>query len=443
MPLPSATEAKSITALPTTTTTPESTSGSRPRRGRKTAALSDRISHLVARFESLTPPPATVPARPLLSTTSPFADDGADELEPAVRGGQAERGPAVAAGRRDESGLDGSGSKSDPAALNDSDGGYAEPREGDGVDAPAATRSASPAIRNSDRLETKTCRSDSLPAYRDAVYEEDSKPLPFSQYTSPCEAEEAEKGDLGYSDPFADVFAVEGDGFADPLLLADSDLCPPTRHSPPLLQTPSPPRTNSVPLYRVFARKAEPLVLAGLDEVIDALGGAAPFTPMPAVRTGDEIWMGGKRELGNTERSDAFELTASGGKESVVTRSAEWQGWERWVRDGPQPSRWSRFVNAVLPFSRRRRHSGSTDPSLDEAAREARLTTAQYKRSLILPPFHLLPPRVTVTDLKANRRRPAPLVTFQTVLKIVGNGILGAAGSSKGISLTTPRVCEI
>ena len=183
----------------------------------------------------------------------------------------------------------------------------------------------------------------------------------------------------------------------------------------------------------MFARKAEPLVLPGLDDVIDALGGAAQFTPMPAL--GDE-GMAAKREskLGETERSDAFEMTATGGK--LTRRSAEWQGWERWVRDGPPQSCWSCFVNAVLPFSRRRR-SGSTGPSLDEAAREAHLTTAQYKRSLILPPFHLLPPKVTGTDREANRRRPAPLVTVQTVLNIVGNGILGAAGSSKGISLTT------
>ncbi|KWU42945.1 hypothetical protein RHOSPDRAFT_26670 [Rhodotorula sp. JG-1b] len=219
-------------------------------------------------------------------------------------------------------------------------------------------------------LDAQIQRSDSLPAYGDTSYGDSRKPL--SQYSPSRGADEAEKGDLGYSDPFVDVFAVDGLDYADSLL-ADSDLFPPTRHSPPLLETPSPPTTQSVPLYRVFARKAEPLVLPGLDDVIDALGGAAQFTPMPAL--GDE-GMAAKREskLGETERSDAFEMTATGGK--LTRRSAEWQGWERWVRDGPPQSCWSCFVNAVLPFSRRRplrinrpfaRRSSARSPSHDSA----------------------------------------------------------------------------
>lgn len=431
MPLLSATEA--TTAL--STTTPDSPSNPRPRRrGRKTA-LSDKISHLVSRFEPQLAPSRSVPAEPLLSTTTPLVDDEADEddLETAVHGGEAER--EIAAGAaipRDEDDLEAAGSSSQPLLDDPADDIKEKAQAGDGVESPAATSASLASRINSHGLETAR-RSDSLPAYGDTSHGDSRKLL--SQYSPSRGTDEAEKGDLGYSDPFADVFAV--DEFADPLL-ADSDLFRPTRNSPPPSQTPpsSPPplTTRTVPLYQVFARNAEPLVLPGLDEAIDALGGAAHFTPMPTLETGCEISNVAKRASGETDRGDAFEMTATGDK--LTRRSAEWQGWERWVRDGPPPSRWSRFINAVLPFSWRRR-SGSTDPSLDEAARQAHLTTAQYKRSLILPPFHLLPPRVTVTDLKANRRRPAPLVTFQTVLKIVGNGILGAAGSSKGISLTT------
>lgn len=421
MPLPLVAEATSVTAL---STTPESPSNPRPRRGRKTA-LSDKISHLVSRFEPPSPPPATV-AKPLSSTTSPFAEDEAEEdleLGTAAHGGEAEREIAAAVIPGDKGDSDGAGASSQPVLDILADGIKEKPQIGDRVDSPAAT-SASPAKPNLRRLETAQ-RSDSLPAYRDTLYE-DSRPSVKVTHVPP---DKEKKGDLGNSNPFADVFAV--DEFADPLL-ADPDLFRP-RTGSPALQTPPPPTTRSVPLHRVFARNAEPLVLPGLDEAIDALGGAAHFTPMPPLGTGRQFPTVPKRESGETDRSDAFELTTTGGK--VTRRSAEWQGWERWVRDGP-PSRWSRIVRAVLPFSWRRR-SGSTDPSLDEAAREAHLTTAQYRRSLILPPFHLLPSQMTVTDLKANRRRPAPLVTMQTVLKIVGNGILGAAGSSKGISLTT------
>lgn len=342
----------------------------------------------------------------------------------AGRGGQAE---ASAADRGDEGDLDPVVSSShSPSVLDATARVIKEPKAGDGGDSPAAM-SASLANPNLDRLGTKT-RSDSLPAYRDTYYEDS---LPGRYAPSHGVSGEEEKGDLGYSDPFADVFAVvEGDDLADPLL-AGSDLFPRTRDSPPL-QTPPPPPPirHSVPLYRVFARKAELLVLPGLDEAIDALGGAARFTPMPPLGTER------KRSMEARSESDPRETGPSNPARDSLTRSAEWQSWERWVRDGPPSSRWSRFVNAVLPISWRCR-SRSADSSLAKAAREAHLTVAQYKRSLILPPFHLLPPKVTVTDLKANRRRPAPLVTVQTVLKIVGNGILGAAGSSKGISLTT------
>lgn len=133
------------------------------------------------------------------------------------------------------------------------------------------------------------------------------------------------------------------------------------------------------------------------------------FTPMPDIggdgdgggageqneeieekeRLNDEEWDMGclSKEGGGEER---VEDTSAGAFGSELEREA----WEKWVRGQP-PSRWRRMWAAI-----RRR----------DLEKEERME--RRKRTLVFPPFHLLPPKLTVTDLKANRQVcliPSPL----------------------------------
>ncbi|GAA5993201.1 hypothetical protein JCM10908_004503, partial [Rhodotorula pacifica] len=417
----------------------------RPRISKPRRTLSNRISHLVSRFE---PVPPTL-AEPLLSVrTHDVASSEVEEVSShrdqvdllqqarAATGAEIQDDAALETSRR----LAEATVKSEPRVRETGDASSRV--KADSARAPLPTAAKSPPthpLADGDR--STTVRS--LPTYgetlRNDAHGAQSDVTPAIS-TPPMRDIIDEKGDLGFSNPFDDIFAAHDD-LDDPLLthlLRDSASyppCPAPADSPSLTPKSS---THSVPLYRVFARDAEPLVLPGLDNAINALGGAAHFTPMPELSSEGDFWRAPKLASLESERTQA-EATGGSDEGKVGTpppSSAEWAGWVRWVREGPPQSRWTRFSASLSSLSPFRRRTKRSDP-LDEAAQRARLTTEQYKRSLIFPPFHLLPPGVTVTDLKANRRKSAPLFTWQTILKIVGNGILGAAGSSTGISLTT------
>ncbi|GAA5984952.1 hypothetical protein JCM11641_005596 [Rhodosporidiobolus odoratus] len=176
--------------------------------------------------------------------------------------------------------------------------------------------------------------------------------------------------------------------------------------------------TRALPAYRLFARDAAPLVLPDLDRVLDDMGGAAVFSPMPAT-----LRLEAEGEGRRGQKDEEWELTSvdkGGGKgklpsDEVSGSTQEREEWEKWVRGEPK-GWWSRLFHP-------------TDPA---AEREE-----QRRRSLVFPPFHLLPPELTVADLKANRRKPPPLLSLQSLVLKASNGLVGAASSSWGINMTT------
>lgn len=149
----------------------------------------------------------------------------------------------------------------------------------------------------------------------------------------------------------------------------------------------------------------------------------------------DEEW-----ELGSLAKggADGQRIEADDG---VFGSMLEREGWEKWVRDGEPEGRWARIVRRIERLVGLQRDALASTPeervALSSAAAAAGLTPAQYDRTLKFPPFHLLPRDLTVTDLKANRRKPPPLVSLQSLLTTASNGVLGAAGSGYGIKLTT------
>ncbi|GAA5865770.1 hypothetical protein JCM8547_002772 [Rhodosporidiobolus lusitaniae] len=181
--------------------------------------------------------------------------------------------------------------------------------------------------------------------------------------------------------------------------------------------------TRSVPAYKVFARHAEPLVLPELDRVLVELGGLAHFTPMPGVEDGGMR----RREKGKRRslEDEEFELDAmkkgekeEDGEEKVFGGSGERERWDAWVQGKP-PGFWSRL----------RARFSQVDPMIKQQEE-------RQKRSLVFPPFHLQP-SLTLPDLKLNRHKPPPLLSFQSVVQKAANGLIGAASSSAGIRLTT------
>ncbi|BGP65895.1 hypothetical protein NBRC10512_004184 [Rhodotorula toruloides] len=237
----------------------------------------------------------------------------------------------------------------------------------------------------------------------------------------------------------ADTASQRSSQFRQPLLSRDPTLAPPRRPSflrafssglsalssfrrpslPPsvsktTIATFSTVRTEAVPAYRLFARDAQPLVLPDLDKVLDELGGPAEFSPMPGLEEIDDLSASTKKRR-EDEEWELNKVESSGSADEVFGSEEERKGWEEWLR-GSGPSLFARLKRRSF-----RRPLPPPDPT----------------RRLIFPPFHLLPPHLTVTDLKHNRRRPPPLLTLQGVLATVGNGVLGAASSTTGISMTT------
>ncbi|GJN94294.1 hypothetical protein Rhopal_007368-T1 [Rhodotorula paludigena] len=149
----------------------------------------------------------------------------------------------------------------------------------------------------------------------------------------------------------------------------------------------------------------------------------------------DEEW-----ELGSLAKGGA-DGKRDEDDDGVFGSTLEREGWEQWVRDGEPEGRWARILRRISRLVGLQRDALASTPeegvALSSAAAAARLTPAQYDRTLKFPPFHLLPRNLTVTDVKANRRKPPPLVSLQSLLTTASNGVLGAAGSSYGIKLTT------
>ncbi|GAA5904568.1 hypothetical protein JCM6882_004910 [Rhodosporidiobolus microsporus] len=197
--------------------------------------------------------------------------------------------------------------------------------------------------------------------------------------------------------------------------------------------------TRAIPAWALFARDADPLVLPDLDRVLEELGGQADLTGMPDEVGEEDRRRDQKGRRGEKGRDEEWELESLREKkgekgdeerledahdafDGVFGSSLEREAWEDWLR-GPPPSRWARLKAFLLRRS----------PSSLAAAAAA----ARKQRSLIFPPFHLLPSSLTVTDLKANRHAPPPLVSFQALVLKAANGLLGAAGSSYGLKLTS------
>lgn len=99
------------------------------------------------------------------------------------------------------------------------------------------------------------------------------------------------------------------------------------------------------------------------------------------------------------------------------------------MRGEEQDGRWRRAAQAVRGIFTRR-------PQYVDLEKDKQIQRNET-RSLLFPPMHLLPPHVTVTDLKLNRTTPSPLFTVQSLLLKAINGVTAASGSAYGISLTT------
>ncbi|KAM0756390.1 hypothetical protein T439DRAFT_308870 [Meredithblackwellia eburnea MCA 4105] len=176
--------------------------------------------------------------------------------------------------------------------------------------------------------------------------------------------------------------------------------------------------TRNLPASQLFKPGADPLILPHLDRYLDSL-------PEPVFS-----------EVG------------------TVLSEQELEGWRKWV-GGEKKSWWK--------FGEEKRKAGKKDGEKDvekqalaggvgegelEGLGEKRghsapsgttssTTTSNSTRHLIFPPMHLIPPSVTVTDLKLNRHKSRPLITMAGLISSITDGVIAAEGSSYGIALQT------
>ncbi|KAL7008934.1 hypothetical protein EMMF5_001681 [Cystobasidiomycetes sp. EMM_F5] len=172
--------------------------------------------------------------------------------------------------------------------------------------------------------------------------------------------------------------------------------------------------TSDIPAYTVFLPSAKPLHLPLLDAYIESL----PKISFP--------------------------------EPEKVLNSQELAVWNEWLSQGSKENYaapwWKRTLRRVCSWrpTRRRVYNRIDEPrkscapgSKEEAQRFAASTAETLKRQLMFPPMHLLPPKLTISDLKHNRSSRLPLISFNTLLSTGINGVLGAEGSSAAISLLT------
>ncbi|KAK9896290.1 hypothetical protein P389DRAFT_77330 [Cystobasidium minutum MCA 4210] len=129
----------------------------------------------------------------------------------------------------------------------------------------------------------------------------------------------------------------------------------------------------------------------------------------------------------------------------------ELKGWNEWIAqagDAEKKRKQSLWSKMIGRFSRRKRGDykatdvddndndieGDADGKLPSCLR-TNLNAEQAKRALIFPPMHRLPPNLTVTDLKYNRSKKAPLVSLNVILSTAIDAVLGAEGSTYAVSL--------
>lgn len=178
--------------------------------------------------------------------------------------------------------------------------------------------------------------------------------------------------------------------------------------------------TTDIPAFQVFAAAdAKPLELPLLDEYIANLP-----------------------------------LVTFSSPEKVMSDS-ELKGWNEWIAQAGDEEKkrkenvWRRYLGLLM----RRWRSGckATDTSDVDAdgigdngndgdnklphALRNNLNAEQARRALIFPPMHRLPPNLTVTDLKYNRSKKAPLVSLNVLLSTAIDAVLGAEGSTYAVSL--------
>lgn len=155
--------------------------------------------------------------------------------------------------------------------------------------------------------------------------------------------------------------------------------------------------TMDVPSYKVLAQDSQPLDLPLLDDYISSL-------PPPKFSDPEKI------------------LTSS-----------ELVGWREWLSGkDEQTGWWGRLFRLEGSQPAYQRTSTQDNEDVDHL----KTHSVEYaKRQLIFPPMHLIPPDLTVTDLKANRKKRAPFLTLNQLLSTGIDAVLGAEGSSYAISL--------
>lgn len=123
---------------------------------------------------------------------------------------------------------------------------------------------------------------------------------------------------------------------------------------------------------------------------------------------------------------------------------AEQREWNEWIRgdQATKKRKWlDRFSFKFSPGFRLKRKEKQQSDKYEEIEDQASSTALiASTRSSILPPMHLVPPNITVSDLKRNVHSPAPILTLDTALSIAIDGILGGEGSNYGISLAKVEV---
>ncbi|GAA6064386.1 hypothetical protein JCM10212_002919 [Sporobolomyces blumeae] len=236
------------------------------------------------------------------------------------------------------------------------------------------------------------------------------------------------------STPFLDGAAL------DRLDLPISPPPPFSRALPSFRTVASSTTTRAYPAYQVFARDAAPLRLPELDRTLGSLGGLPQFTSLPSVsceRSSIQPWdlLGQsdghelddlkERRKGEADDGEACDGENSGNDE-------ERKSWEEWLETQPRLSVADRLEKLASRFR------GSQDKDADrEILVDGGLSTDESSRSRIFPPFHLLPPDVTLSDLKQNRRRPPGFLSGNGILQTLADGALNIFGSAAGIKLTT------
>ncbi|GAA5907037.1 uncharacterized protein JCM6883_006120 [Sporobolomyces salmoneus] len=210
-----------------------------------------------------------------------------------------------------------------------------------------------------------------------------------------------------------------------PSILDLPDSPPPPRRPPfsrggTSLRTMSTVATHSYPAHQIFARDAAPLYLPELDKLLESIGGPSEFTHPP---TDLRQYDGDDMELKKRRREEK-------GDKKFGTEE-ERKSWNEWVRGSP-PSICKRLMGPREATS-----SPQDDKERLIDGETSDLTKEQHIRSLIFPPFHRLPPDVTLSDLKSNIRKPPPLLSGNSLIQIAADGALNLFGSAAGIRLTT------